>query len=112
MNLEGTMWVYPLYFMYVYNHRQKLAEFFCHTLSLPDCSVELAAVIVEHMFCLWPQKTLYIEKLVGVISEIRQPMECVNLPPLDEPDEPVIPAVEHDLAINNTVSTDTSTLVN
>ena len=92
--------------MHVYNHRQKLAEFFCHTLSLPACSVELAAVIVEHMFCLWPQEALYIEKLVGVISEIRQPMECVNLPPLDGP------AVENDLTINNTVSTDTSTLVN
>jgi len=98
--------------MHAYNHRQKLAEFFCHTLSLPDCSVELAAVIVEHMFCLWPQETLYIEKLVGVISEIRQPMECVNPLPLDNPDEPVTPVVESDLTINNTISTDISTLVN
>ena len=64
------------------------------------------------MFCLWPQEPLYIEKLVGVISEIRQPMECVNPPPLDEPVTPAVELAEPDLTINNTVSTDTSTMVN
>jgi len=81
-------------------------------LSIPDCTVELAAVLVEHMFCLWPQESLYIEKLVGVISEIRQPMECVNTPPLDEPVIPAVELAEPDLTVNNTISTETSTMVN
>ena len=53
-------------------------EFYCETLSLPECNHELAASILEHVFCLWPQEAGCIEKLVGVISEIRQPMECTD----------------------------------
>jgi len=110
MNLEGINQVFFSYILVIYC-RQKLAEFYCNTLSLPQCTFELAAIIVEHMFCLWPQESLYIEKLVGIISEIRQPLESVN-PPLDESVEPVTLAVEPDLTINNTLSIDTSTMVN
>ena len=53
-------------------------EFYCETLSLADCTHELMAAILEHIFCLWPQETSCIEKLVGVISEIRQPMEFLD----------------------------------
>ena len=53
-------------------------EFYCETLSLADCTHELTAAILEHIFCLWPQETSCIEKLVGVISEIRQPMESID----------------------------------
>ena len=53
-------------------------EFYCETLSLTDCTHELTAAILEHIFCLWPQEASCIEKLVGVISEIRQPMESTD----------------------------------
>ena len=53
-------------------------EFYCETLSLADCTHELTAAILEYIFCLWPQETSCIEKLVGVISEIRQPMEPID----------------------------------
>ena len=53
-------------------------EFYCETLSLPDCSHELTSAILEHIFCLWPEETNCIEKLVGVISDIRQPMESID----------------------------------
>ena len=53
-------------------------EFYCETLSLVSCTHELTAAILEHIFCLWPQEADCVEKLVGVISEIRQPMESID----------------------------------
>ena len=58
--------------------RQKLVEFYCEILSLADCSHELTTAILEHIFCLWPQETNCVEKLVGIISDIRQPMESID----------------------------------
>lgn len=59
-------------------YRQKLVEFYCEILSLANCTHELTTAILEHVFCLWPQEADCIEKLVGIISEIRQPMESIN----------------------------------
>ena len=75
-------------------------EFYCDTLSLPECGHELAASILEHIFCLWPQETGCIEKLVGVISEIRQPMECADITAACEKE-----LNELDYTVNSTITT-------
>lgn len=77
MNLEGEYKNYSSQLLYIY-YRQKLVEFYCETLSLTHCIHELTTAILEHIFCLWPQEASCIEKLVGVISEIRQPMEPID----------------------------------
>ena len=75
-------------------------EFYCETLSLVECAHELTAAILEHIFCLWPQEAACIEKLVGVISEIRQPMESIDTTAACDKE-----LAELDHTINSTITT-------